>query len=147
MTYFLFFFFIISIFLEGTVTNLPLVLICLVILTIATRNLFLFILAFVAGIFLDTFALRPIGLTSIFLLLCVFLMLLYQRKYEINSYPFVLLASFVGSLVYLLIFGYANAFVLALGSVIVALLLFMSFRIANLKLQKSKSSYVNELTR
>src|SRR5882672_9795610 len=105
--------FFIALFLEGTVTNLPLVFVTLIVLTIAMRNLFLFVLAFFSGIFLDTFALRPLGETSIFLLLCVFLMLLYQRKYEINSYPFVFLASFVGSLIYLLTFGYINAFGLA----------------------------------
>jgi len=137
MILFLYIFFIISIFLEGTVTALPLVFISLVILTIATRNLFLFVLAFFAGILLDAFALRQIGLTSIFLLICVFLMLLYQRKYEINSYPFVLLASFVGSVVYLFIFGYGNFLGLAGASVVVALLLFMSFRMIYSKAQDS----------
>jgi hypothetical protein len=121
--------FFISLFLEGTVTNLPLVFVCLVILTIAMRNLSLFVLAFLAGTFLDAFALRSIGMTSIFLLLCVFLILLYQRKYEINSYPFVLLSSFVGSLIYLLMFGYANAFGLASASVVVAFLLFIVYRL------------------
>lgn len=121
--------FFIALLLEGTVTNLPLVFIALVIVTIAMRNLFLFLLAFISGIFLDAFALRPLGETSIFLLLCVFLMLLYQRKYEINSYPFVFLASFVGSLIYLLLFGYSNAFGLAGASIIVSLLLFMVYRL------------------
>jgi len=129
--------FFIALFLEGTVTNLPLVFISLVIITIAMRNLFLFLLAFISGIFLDAFALRPLGETSIFLLLCVFLMLLYQRKYEINSYPFVSLASFVGSLIYLLIFGYGNAFWLAGASIVVGLLLFMSFRIGNRNLESA----------
>lgn len=132
MYFFLYLFFIISIFLEGTVTNLPLVFISLVILTIAMRNLFLFILAFVAGIFLDTFALRTLGMTSIFLLFYVLLMLLYQRKYEINSYPFVMLATFAGSLIYLSIFGYPNALLLACISSVIGLLLFISYRFANL---------------
>lgn len=127
--------FFIALLLEGTVTNLPLVFIALVIVTIAMRNLFLFLLAFISGIFLDAFALRPLGETSIFLLLCVFLMLLYQRKYEINSYPFVFLASFVGSLIYLLIFGYSNALGLAGASIVIGLLLFMCFRIANRNLE------------
>jgi len=137
----LFFFFIISIFLEGTVTNLPLVFISLVILTIAIRNLFLFFLAFFAGILLDAFALRPLGETSMFLLICVFLMLLYQRKYEINSYPFVLLASFFGSLIYLFLFGYLNAWGLACASVVIALLLFISFRIANRDVESANLHY------
>jgi hypothetical protein len=121
--------FFVSLFLEGTVTNLPLVFISLIILTIAMRNLFLFVLAFLAGILLDTFASRPIGETSIFFLLCVLLMLLYQRKYEINSYPFVLLSSFVGSVIFLLIFGYANVWSLTVASVIIAFLLFIMYRL------------------
>jgi hypothetical protein len=128
MFYLLFFFLIISIFLEGTVTTLPLVLICLVILTIFMRNLFLFILAFLAGIFLDGFALRSIGQASIFLLLIVFLLLLYQRKYEINSYPFVLIASFAGSLAYLLVFGYGNAIGLSVMSSLISVVFFGIFR-------------------
>jgi cell shape-determining protein MreD len=127
--------FFIAILLEGTVTNLPLVFISLVILTIAMRNLSLFLFAFIAGILLDAFALRPLGATSIFLLLCIFLMLLYQRKYEINSYPFVLLASFFGSLIYLLIFGYVNSLSLACASVVVALLLFAMYRYATVSLK------------
>src|SRR5579859_116016 len=105
MVFFLFFLLIIATFLEGTVTTLPLVLICLLCLTIFFRNLYLFIAAFFVGILLDAFALRELGETSIFFLLLIFLILLYQRKYEINSYPFVLIASFVGSLLYLLLFG------------------------------------------
>ena len=88
------------------------------------RNLFLFILAFVAGMLLDVFALRQVGQTSIFLLLIVFLLLLYQRKYEINSYPFVLISSFVGSLVFLLLFGYGNVIVLAVLSSVIGVVLF-----------------------
>lgn len=127
--------FVVSLLLEGTVTNLPLVFVCLVILTIAMRSLSLFVMAFVTGLLLDAFALRPIGLSSIFLLISIFLMLLYQRKYEINSYPFVMLATFVGSLIYLLVFGYTNAFGLSFASAIVGLLLFMTFRIGNLNAQ------------
>jgi hypothetical protein len=121
--------FFLALLLEGTVTNLPLVFVSLVILTVAMRSLFLFLLAFVSGIFLDAFALRPIGETSIFLLLCVFLILLYQRKYEINSYPFVLFASFVGSLIYLFMFGYVHAFTLAIASIVISFLLFMVYRL------------------
>lgn len=119
---------ILATFLEGTVTTLPLVFLCLVILTIIMRNLFLFVLAFFSGIFLDAFALRPIGETSIFLLLIVFLMLLYQRKYEINTYSFVFIASFIGALLYLFLFGYANIYWEAAMSALFAVLLFGTYR-------------------
>lgn len=128
INYLFLFIVILALFLEGTMTTLPLVFLCLVILTIFMRNLFLFVLAFLAGIFLDAFALRPVGETSIFLLLFVFLLLLYQRKYEINSYPFVFIASFVGALIYLLIFGYQHAYWLASLSAVFAVFVFGIFR-------------------
>ena len=127
----LFILLIISIFLEGTVTSLPLVFLCLLCLTILLRDSWLFLVAFLAGIFLDTFALRPLGESSIFFLIVVFLILLYQRKYEINTYPFVLIASFVGSLIFLIIFAYNAAVILASVSAIIAILLFMLIRIVN----------------
>src|SRR5258708_2181014 len=106
MAYFLSILLFLSVFLEGTVTNLPLVVVCLLCLNILQRDPLIFIYTFLAGIFLDAFALRVLGMTSIYLLIVVFLIFLYQRKYEINTYPFVLIASFLGSLVYLLLFGY-----------------------------------------
>lgn len=127
----LFILLLISIFLEGTVTSLPLVFLCLLCLTILLRDSWLFLVAFLAGIFLDTFALRPLGESSIFFLIVVFLILLYQRKYEINTYPFVLIASFVGSLIFLVIFAYNAAVILASVSAIIAILLFMLIRIVN----------------
>jgi|SRR5216683_5219682 len=133
MVFFFLFLLIVATFLEGTVTTLPLVFICLLCLTIFMRNLFLFIFAFLVGIFLDVFALRAIGETSIFLLFIVFLMLLYQRKYEINSYPFVLIASFLGSLVYLLLFSYQHVLWQSILSSIIAVILFGIFRYVYIK--------------
>jgi cell shape-determining protein MreD len=134
MIYFFLSLLIFATFFEGTMTTLPLVFLCIVILTILMRNLFLFILAFLSGIFLDAFALRPIGETSIFLLLFVFLILLYQRKYEINTYPFVLIVSFAGALLYLVLFGYQHVFWESIMSALFAVLLFGMFRYA-LRLQ------------
>ena len=129
MVIFLIFLLLFSTIFEGTITALPLVLICVICMTIVLRDSSIFLLAFIAGILLDTFALRTLGGTSIFLLVIVFLILLYQRKYEINTYPFVLIASFVGSLLYLMIFGYNGAMLLAFVSTIIAVLLFMIYRL------------------
>ena len=131
MIIFLFIFLLFSILLEGTATALPLVLICLICMTVAMKDSFIFLPAFIAGIFLDVFALRPIGETSIFLLLAVFVILLYQRKYEINSYPFVFMASFVGSYVFLILFGYSGVLIQAGASAVIAVLLFALMRYTN----------------
>src|SRR6185437_10641020 len=86
-----------SLFFEGVLSALPLVLICLICLTISIRNSFMLFIAFITGFILDAFALRPLGGTSIFFLSVIFLILLYQRKYELNSYPFILISAFVSS--------------------------------------------------
>ena len=119
---------LISVLLEGTVTALPLVLLCLICMTIVMRGSWIFFFAFIAGIFLDTFALRQLGEASIFLLSVIFLILLYQRKYEINSYPFVFIASFLSSLLYLFTFDYGGAIILASASAVIGVLLLMLLR-------------------
>ncbi|MBA3724131.1 MAG: hypothetical protein H0W89_04570 [Candidatus Levybacteria bacterium] len=92
------------------------------------RDAVVFVIAFIAGIFLDIFALRALGGTSIFLLLFVLLILLYQRKYEIYSYYFVMVASFIGASVFLVIFGYANIFTQAVISACMAVILFAGIK-------------------
>lgn len=97
-----------AVFIEGTLTTMPLTLICLLCLMIVRRDAMIFPLAFLAGLLVDAMTLRPLGGTSLFLLTFVFLILLYQRKYEIYSYQFVMVASFVGSIVFMTLFGYEN---------------------------------------
>lgn len=110
--------------LEGSISALPLVLIALLNMIIVKRDSAVFVSAFIVGILLDIFALRSIGETSIFFLAFVLLILLYQRKYEINSYPFIFFAAFFGSLIYLLIFGGSTIILLALCNALIAVLLF-----------------------
>lgn len=118
-----------AVLLEGSITTLPLTLVCLLCLTIIKRDDKVFIAAFVAGLFLDIFALRQLGGTSIFFLLFVFLLLLYQRKYEIYSTPFVLVASFIGSALFLFTFGYGNVLGQAVLSTLIGSVLFLIIRL------------------
>lgn len=120
---------IIFLLLEGTVTYLPLTLILLLCLVIVNRSVFIFILAFFAGLLLDIFRLQPLGMTSLFYLVFLFLILLYRRKYEIRSVPFVFIASFFGSVIYLFLFKYNNILILSILSSLFALLFFSILRI------------------
>lgn len=113
---------------EGTLTTLPLVLIFLLCITVVKKSTLLFFLAFISGLFLDIFTLHPLGMTSIYSLCFLFLVLLYERKYEITSYPFIIVASFVGSLGYLVLFGYKDVLLQAGISILVALVLFFAFK-------------------
>ena len=124
-----------SIFLEGTITTLPLVLVCLLCMTILRRDWVVFPAAFFAGLLLDTLLVRQLGGSSIFFLVYVFLIFLYKRKYEINSYQFVFTASFFGSILFLLAFGYNNVFLQAVISSFIAVVLFMVLKISTRKIK------------
>lgn len=126
-----------ALFLEGTITTVPLVLIILLCLTLIKREPWIFALAFICGIILDTMTLRPFGLTSIFYLLFLYFVLLYDRKYEIASFPFVFFSSFFGSLLYVVIFERNILFFQALtGSIFAVLLYFLYKRVRLIRLKK-----------
>lgn len=112
-------------------TALPLTLIFLLCLTVMKRQEWIFLLAFIAGILLDVFTFRPFGLTSLYFVCFVFLMLLYQRKYETATMPFVAIAAFLGSYGYLVVIGQPAMFLQAIISTIIASIAFAMYRIIN----------------
>jgi cell shape-determining protein MreD len=139
MLFFLIFLLLISLFLESTITTLPLVLICLLCMGIIKRAAVVLPIAFAAGLLLDSLTLHPPGSSSIFFLVLILLISLYQRKYEINSYPFVIVSSCAGSFLYLFFFGYNEIFVQGILSSFFCVVLFsivrLQFKIRNRKLQ------------
>lgn len=115
--------------LETTLTTIPLVLVSLICLTIIYKEDVLFVLAFIFGVFLDLILFRTIGLSSLFFVVFLFLILIYQRKFEIKTAGFVLIASFLGSLTYLLLFSYHNLIILqAIAGATTGLLMFILLR-------------------
>ena len=100
--------FILILLAEGMITSLPLVLIFLLCLMVMKRAEWIFLLALASGIVLDMVRIRPIGTTSILLILFVFLVLLYERKYETATIPFVAGATLIGSFIFLRALGYPS---------------------------------------
>ena len=94
--------------LEGTVTTIPLVFIFMLCLTVIKKAEWLFPLALFSGIILDILTVRTIGLTSAILIISIFLILLYERKYEIDTIPFVFFASFLGSFIFMQLVGHPS---------------------------------------
>lgn len=125
------FFIIVALFitaaLESTSIPLPVSFIFLLLLTVWKRDESIFFLAFLCGILLDILMVRNIGVSSLFFLVTVFLILSYQRKYEIHSFQFVSVASFIGSLIYLILFPRSGIVMYAILSCLVAML---GYRIA-----------------
>ncbi|MDO8621375.1 MAG: hypothetical protein Q7R31_03825 [Candidatus Levybacteria bacterium] len=122
MKFFLAFVFLIAI-LSLFVASWPIVLV-LVIFLAFDRKTWIFFLAFFGGIILDLMLFRLLGATSVFLATFIFLIFLYEKKFEIYTLPFVLTVSFIGSALYLVIFGYNYVFQQALASSLIAVLLF-----------------------
>ena len=118
----------ISMLLEGALTTLPLTLICLLCFTIIKRDTSVLPLAFATGFFLDIFRVQSIGTTSLFFICFLFLVLLYQKKYEIYSAPFAMISALLGSAVYLWVFGHKEIVPLAIVSSAVATILFAIIR-------------------
>lgn len=125
--YFLFFISL-AILLEGTVTSIPIVLDVLLVFYILKRTSRIFIPAFISGIILDVFGVRTLGITSIFFIVFLFIVLQYARKFEISTYPFVFFASFAGGLTYLTIFRYHHILEQAIVSSLISVLLFKGLR-------------------
>jgi cell shape-determining protein MreD len=109
-------------FFEGTITTLPLTLIFILSFTILKRkrDSSIFLVAFLSGLLLDMVTLRTLGMTSIFFLSLSFLVLLYERKYEIATIPFVMAATFIGSVAYLWIFVKVSIFMQSIVASIIA---------------------------
>lgn len=121
-----------ALFLEGALTTLPLVLILLVVFYALKKETWLFIAAFFAGLIIDLILVKTIGATSLFLVTFLFLEELYGRKFETATIPFVFIASFMGSIFYLLILGQTLIFQQSITSSIMALGVFKLLRYSKL---------------
>lgn len=126
----------ISIFLEATFISIPLSLSIILCLTIIAQEKAL-IISFLAGLVIDILSVHRLGSTSFLFLVFSCLIILYQRKYEINSYPFVLVSSFIGSVIYLFLLGRSSLIIAFLGSAF-TLLLFIVSKITILKTKNKK---------
>lgn len=128
---------IFAILLEGIITSIPLVLDVLLVAYILKRKSSLFILALILGIVLDVFSVRTLGSSSIYFVSFLFIVFLYERKFEITTYPFILFSSFLGALFYLWIFGYDYVLLQSLASSLISVLLFKILSV-KLKVQSEK---------
>lgn len=114
-----------AILLEGTITIIPLVLAVLLVTAVMLKSRGVFILGFLAGILLDALSFHIIGMSSVYFLLVLLFVFLYDEKFEIRSAAFVFFMSLVGSMIYLWIFNYHENFQASLVSAVIAVGLFL----------------------
>jgi cell shape-determining protein MreD len=89
---------------EIILTSTPLILLMLLNFFVLEKKEWIFLVAFFSGIIFDVLSLRIIGGTSIFLITVLFLISLYERKFETSNVYFVFAASFISGAIYLTIF-------------------------------------------
>lgn len=105
------------------ITTIPLSVGLLAVSTVLFQKSWVFFLAFGLGLFLDLTLIRPLGYTSLMFAIFVFTLFLYERKFETQTRTFIFFATFLGSLVYLKIFGGSYLLLQAFASALSSILL------------------------
>lgn len=76
----------------------------LILFFIFLNKIFIFFLSFLTGILIDSLSFSFLGERSIYFLIILFLVFLYQKKFEVKNFWFVTISCFMGLLFYNLIF-------------------------------------------
>lgn len=128
------FFLLVAILLESGIVSLPLTLIVLLFGAVMIRKNEVFVLAFLSGALLDIVSFKTIGASSLYFTFVVFLIFLYQRKFEIGNLYFIIGSSFFGSLIYLIITGVSFSLLQSIFITIVTGAAFLVFKTLNSKI-------------
>lgn len=99
------FLFLFSLIFEGTFVSVPFFVVSVVLTAVIFRSQRMIVTVFLLSILYDVITLSQIGQTSMFSLLLIVLILLYERKFETKTLPFVFFMSLIASSLYLLLFG------------------------------------------
>src|SRR5579864_2263059 len=120
-----------ALFFEATILQLPFVLFILCFLAVVYRSEWVFPVALLSGLVLDALLFRPLGLSSLFFLLFLFLVFLYEKKLELRSIWFVGMICGFGTICYVLFFGYSFLIMQIILSICLSVLLFLGFSLFN----------------
>ena len=120
----LFVIFFLFLILSSSLTTIPLSIAILVVCAVIFRESWVFFTAFLIGLFLDLSLTRPLGQTGLVFVLIMFLISLYERKFEAKTGTFVFISTFLGSLVYLMVFKYDNVLIQSLFGALLGILFF-----------------------
>ena len=127
---------ILAVILESTITTLPLVLLMILFLAVIKRSNEVFLTAFLAGLFLDLLSFGRFGLSSLYFTIFVFVIYVYQNKFEIETLHFITIFSFFGSLFYLITQGSQFIFLQSVVATIISVSSFMMHKKFNKKIPK-----------
>ncbi|HBB76463.1 MAG: hypothetical protein A2186_04515 [Candidatus Levybacteria bacterium RIFOXYA1_FULL_41_10] len=131
-------FLLLALLIEGSATTLPLTFIVLIVYTILKRDERILIVGFIVGLILDILTLNTLGITSLFFVLFLSLVLLYEKKLEITSIYYLVLFSFSGALVNSYLKHSDNLLLISTLSAFIAVLIFKTAVSINSKSQWQK---------
>lgn len=118
--------FICVFFLQMSLLPIPLLAGSLVALFAVFHKNWIIVVAFFLGILIDSIAFQRLGISSLFYVGLVGLMLLYSRKFEVETIPFVGVFSLIAGVSSIFLFG-GNIFINLLLLVVIAFLSFFLF--------------------
>jgi len=121
---------------ESSITSFPLVFLIILFLAVMRRSSEVFVIAFFSGLILDILSFGRIGFSSLYFTIFVFLIFMYQKKFEIETINFLVIFSFFGSLIYLFLNGAGSIFIQSVFSTFLMALSFIVFRRFNKKILK-----------
>lgn len=124
---------------EVSLVSLPLVLVLLIVLSVIYKDYSVFVLGMVFGILRDMLTFSIVGVTSIFFISLIFIILSYQKKFEITSSYFVIFAIVVFGSLYLLMVGPSFIILKIIVSILLGVIFFAVFK----KLYKSNFLITN----
>lgn len=112
------------VFLESSIESVPLTLAWLTSIAVVYHTRFTYILAVICGCIMDSLSFHPVGGRSIYFLFVTWVVFLYERKFNIQTIPFVFIVTTISTLFYTWIFGYHFIIALSLVNGIAATLFF-----------------------
>ena len=119
------------------ITTIPFSVGLLVLSAVLFKKSWMFFLAFGLGLFLDLISIRVLGSSSLVLAIFVFILFLYERKFEIQTVAFVFISTFLGSIFYLWSFEYQMVFLQAFINALLTAM-FFQFSIRNFQFSINK---------
>lgn len=124
-------------FIVQAVTNLPLVVLTFMVFSIFNRSYWILISAFICGFILDIFLSKTLGSDSLFLFIFIYLIYLYERKFEIATNTFVIGSSVLGIILYSIFISRLTLIETTIQSILGIFFSLLIFRIFKIFIRKA----------
>lgn len=123
---------VILVIIASGITTIPFSVGLVILSAVLFRKSWVFFLALILGLFLDLVMMRTLGYAGLVLTAFVLMVFLYERKFETQTVPFVFISIFLGSMLFLKIFGYQQIILQALANSLLGVLVFKIIHRPNL---------------